>query len=102
MWNHLDNAMTRREICGCRRRESRAPRCRAGSALLAEHAAQAAAPPTRAAKSCILLWMDGGPSHVDTFDPKPDAAAEVRGDLKPIAPAFRAFRSARNSRASPG
>lgn len=36
-------------------------------------------------KSCILLWMDGGPSHVDTFDPKPDAPAEVRGDLKSIA-----------------
>jgi hypothetical protein len=36
-------------------------------------------------KACVLLWMDGGPSHVDTFDPKPDAAAEVRGDLKAIA-----------------
>lgn len=39
----------------------------------------------RSHKSCILLWMDGGPSHVDTFDPKPDATAEVRGDLKSIA-----------------
>ena len=39
----------------------------------------------RSHKSCILLWMDGGPSHVDTFDPKPDARAEVRGDLKSIA-----------------
>jgi uncharacterized protein (DUF1501 family) len=35
-------------------------------------------------KACILLWMDGGPSHLDTFDPKPDAAAEVRGELKAI------------------
>src|SRR5262245_11244795 len=35
-------------------------------------------------KSCILLWMDGGPSHIDTFDPKPDAADNVRGDLKAI------------------
>jgi Protein of unknown function (DUF1501) len=35
-------------------------------------------------KSCIVLWMDGGPSHVDTFDPKPDGKAEVRGDLKAI------------------
>src|SRR5688572_10765678 len=25
-------------------------------------------------KSCILLWMNGGPSHIDTFDPKPGAA----------------------------
>jgi uncharacterized protein (DUF1501 family) len=36
-------------------------------------------------KSCILLWMDGGPSHIDTFDPKPDAAARIRGDLGAIA-----------------
>src|SRR4051794_34629758 len=52
--------------------------------LLAERAAQAAAPPVRP-KSCILLWMDGGPSHHDTFDPKPDAPPEVRGGLKSIA-----------------
>lgn len=30
------------------------------------------------ATSCILVWLDGGPSHLDTFDPKPDAPAEVR------------------------
>ena len=35
-------------------------------------------------KSCVLLWMDGGPSHVDTFDPKPDAGAQVQGELKAI------------------
>ncbi|MCE9531597.1 MAG: DUF1501 domain-containing protein, partial [Planctomycetes bacterium] len=35
-------------------------------------------------KSCILLWMDGGPSHIETFDPKPDAGTVVRGDLKAI------------------
>src|SRR5687768_1555983 len=34
-------------------------------------------------KSCILLWMAGGPSHLDTFDPKPDAPADVRGEFKP-------------------
>jgi hypothetical protein len=34
--------------------------------------------------SCILLWLDGGPSHLDTFDPKPDAPAEIRGDFKAI------------------
>lgn len=33
------------------------------------------------AKSCILIWLDGGPSHLETFDPKPDAPAEVRGPL---------------------
>lgn len=34
--------------------------------------------------NCILIWLDGGPSHLDTFDLKPDAPAEVRGDFKPI------------------
>ena len=36
-------------------------------------------------KSCVLLWMDGGPSQTDTVDPKPDAPAEVRGELESIA-----------------
>jgi hypothetical protein len=36
-------------------------------------------------KSCILLWMGGGPSHIDTFDPKPVAPAEYRGVFSPIA-----------------
>ncbi len=36
------------------------------------------------ARSCILLWMDGGPSHVDTFDPKPSAGADIHGDLGAI------------------
>jgi hypothetical protein len=36
------------------------------------------------AKSCILIWMDGGPTHYETFDPKPDAPAEIRGEFKPL------------------
>lgn len=36
------------------------------------------------AKSCILLWLDGGPSHLETFDPKPDAPLEVRGPFESI------------------
>ena len=35
--------------------------------------------------SCILIWMDGGPTHYETFDPKPDAPAEIRGEFEPIA-----------------
>ncbi len=35
-------------------------------------------------KSCILLWMLGGPSHIDMYDLKPDAPAEIRGELNPI------------------
>lgn len=36
------------------------------------------------AKSCILIWLDGGPTHYETFDPKPDAPIEIRGDFHPI------------------
>jgi hypothetical protein len=36
------------------------------------------------AKACILLWLDGGPSHLETFDLKPKAPAEVRGPFQPI------------------
>jgi Protein of unknown function (DUF1501) len=37
------------------------------------------------AKSCILLFMWGGPAHQDTWDLKPHAPAEVRGEFMPIA-----------------
>ncbi len=36
------------------------------------------------AKSCILIWMDGGPTHYETFDPKPEAPVEVRGSYSTI------------------
>ena len=36
------------------------------------------------ATSAIFVYLGGGPSHMDTFDLKPDAPAEVRGDFKPI------------------
>ena len=35
--------------------------------------------------NCIMLFLVGAPSHIDTFDPKPDAPEEVRGPFKPIA-----------------
>jgi hypothetical protein len=35
-------------------------------------------------KSCILIWLAGGPSHIDTFDPKPEATLDVRGEFHPI------------------
>jgi hypothetical protein len=38
----------------------------------------------RQPKSVILFWMAGGPSHLDTYDMKPDAAAEVRGPFRAI------------------
>ena len=48
-------------------------------------AAADATPAARRATSCILIWMDGGPTHYETFDPKPDAPKEIRGDYPPIA-----------------
>jgi Protein of unknown function (DUF1501) len=35
-------------------------------------------------RRCIFLLLTGGPSHIDTFDPKPDAPADVRGPFRPI------------------
>src|SRR5438445_2588994 len=37
------------------------------------------------ARSVILLFMWGGPSHIDTWDPKPNAPPEVRGQFQSIA-----------------
>ncbi|MDA1140194.1 MAG: DUF1501 domain-containing protein [Planctomycetota bacterium] len=34
--------------------------------------------------NCILVWLDGGPSHYETFDPKPDAPKEIRGEFGTI------------------
>ena len=36
-------------------------------------------------RNCILIWLAGGPSHLDTFDPKPAAPPDIRGEFKPIA-----------------
>jgi hypothetical protein len=47
--------------------------------------ARAASAPQPRAKACILLFMWGGPAQQDTWDPKPDAPAEYRGEFKPIA-----------------
>ena len=36
------------------------------------------------AKSVILLWLYGGPSHIDTLDPKPDAPSDVRSPYRAV------------------
>ena len=41
--------------------------------------------PIAPARAVILLWLWGGPSHLDTFDMKPDAPLEYRGPFEPIA-----------------
>lgn len=40
--------------------------------------------PRRRPRSLILVWLDGGMSHLDTFDCKPEAGAEVRGTLRAV------------------
>src|SRR5262245_48104744 len=45
--------------------------------------ALAAAPPARA-ESCVVLFLNGGMSHLDTLDPKPGQPAEIRGEFAPL------------------
>jgi uncharacterized protein (DUF1501 family) len=52
---------------------------------LAGSANQRQNPNNRRAKSVILIFLTGAPSHLDTFDLKPEAPLEVRGSFKPIA-----------------
>src|SRR4051794_18181653 len=47
--------------------------------------AGAASGPRTPAKGIIMVLLPGGPPHLDTFDLKPDAPAEIRGDFRPIA-----------------
>src|SRR5262245_49539693 len=50
--------------------------------LLAAEQARAAA--AQSDMNCIILFLVGAPSHLDTWDLKPDAPAEIRGPFKPI------------------
>src|SRR5215471_4586880 len=59
-------------------------------ALPALRKASAASPKSGAAsfgraKRCVLLFLTGGPPQLDTWDPKPEAPDQIRGELKPIA-----------------
>src|SRR5688572_28260412 len=48
--------------------------------------------PARREKSCIVVYQYGGLSQLDSWDPKPDAPAELRGPYKPIATSVPGFR----------
>lgn len=48
-------------------------------------AAETGAAPNPRAKACILLYLDGGPSHIDLWDLKPEAPVEIRGPYSSIA-----------------
>src|SRR5207245_4433721 len=57
--------------------------------MMARRAAAAETPPASIlqrgkAKACIVLFLMGGPPQHSTWDPKPDAPAEIRGVFKPI------------------
>ena len=57
----------------------------AGLSLPTLLASEARAATPRRAKSCLLIFMEGGPSHIDIWDMKPDAPVEIRGEFSPIA-----------------
>src|SRR5579863_3993149 len=47
--------------------------------------AQAEEAPAKRPGALIVVWLHGGASHLESFDPKPDAPSEYRGPYKPIA-----------------
>lgn len=69
------HGLTRRSFIGL---ASAAPFASAGTASAADYGAARA-------KSVIMVWLWGGPSQLDTFDPKPRAPSEYRGPFQPIA-----------------
>src|SRR5437868_997792 len=52
--------------------------------LQAQHSPARPAPSFGRAKACILLYLYGAPSQLELCDMKPDAPAEIRGELRPI------------------
>ncbi len=69
---HSSNLISRREVV------------RRGLACLSAPALAAAKPREAKARSVIQIWMWGGPSHLDTFDPKPEAGSDYCGPLHDI------------------
>jgi hypothetical protein len=55
------------------------PGAKLAPSLIAKPVSMAAQP-----TSCILVWLDGGPTHYETFDPKPKAPKEIRGEFDAI------------------
>ncbi len=50
------------------------------------------ADPARTGRSCIFMLLQGGPSHLDLWDPKPDASVEIRGPFQTIATSMAGVR----------
>ncbi len=53
---------------------------------------QASGTQSRRQRNCILIWLDGGASHLETFDPKPQMPIEVRGPMTSIATSLSGVR----------
>ena len=62
---------------------SQIPLLRRSSVGAAEGSKQAVAANDRA-KSCVFIFLFGGPSHIDLWDMKPSAPAEIRGEFQPV------------------
>ncbi len=77
-----------RNCNGCSRRDAiKIGSLGLGGLMLSDVLRARAAAGTNAAiadKSVILYWLDGGPTHFETYDPKPEAPAEYRGPLGTI------------------
>src|SRR5262245_10984101 len=82
--------MSRRDTTG--RRQFLGAAALAGVGLGRPARADRPAATARHVRSCILVFYYGGPSHLDTFDPKPDAPAEVRGEYRSVATAVPGVR----------
>ena len=52
--------------------------------LLQQRAEAAKSGKRKSKKNVILFWLSGGPSHIDMWDPKPDAPSEIRGPFDSI------------------
>src|SRR5215471_7186926 len=52
--------------------------------MLRARALAAGGAPSTSGKSAIMIYLPGGPSHIDMYDLKPEAPAEFRGEFKPI------------------
>ncbi|RPI89268.1 MAG: DUF1501 domain-containing protein, partial [Planctomycetaceae bacterium] len=83
MWNLLNRSLLGRDLS--RRGFLRAALTGGGILSLPQLMHwQAQAASNGKKRSLILLWQDGGPTHFETFDPKPDAPSEYRGELNAI------------------
>src|SRR5687768_15975779 len=56
-----------------------------GQAAGLPNSRQAGGLPHASADHCILIFLNGGPSHLDMWDMKPSAPVEIRGEFRPIA-----------------